>query len=75
METWSDSQYGDCASVSGSTAVTAGKSYRTVATVTVWNGSSSESKKHYYCCAYSVCCSCKFWYCNGVRDVPKEAKA
>lgn len=44
VETWSDSQYGDRASVSGSTAVTAGKSYRTVATVTVWNGSSSESR-------------------------------
>ena len=44
VETWSESQYGDYAAVSGSTAVTAGKSYRTVATVTVWNGSSSESR-------------------------------
>lgn len=44
VETWSDSQNGDSSSVSESTAVTAGKSYRTIATVTVWNGSSSESR-------------------------------
>ena len=44
VETWSASQNGDSASVSGSEAVTAGKSYRTVATVTVWSGSNSESQ-------------------------------
>lgn len=42
--TWNDSRHGDYAAVSGTATVTTGKSYRTVATVTVWNGSSAESR-------------------------------
>ncbi len=44
VDTWNDSRCGDYASVSGTATVTAGKSYRTVATVTVWSGSNSESR-------------------------------
>ena len=45
VKTWSDDQNGRKASVSGSYAVTSGKSYRVTATVIAYNGSQSESKQ------------------------------
>lgn len=42
--TWSNTENGDYASVSGSKAVTSGKTYRAKAVVTVWAGTQSESR-------------------------------
>lgn len=44
VQTWSETQNGRKATVNASKNVTSGKSYRVTATVTVWNGSKSESK-------------------------------
>lgn len=44
VETWSDSQAGRRAAINESVSVSAGKSYRTVTTVTVWSGTESESR-------------------------------
>ncbi|MGO5027786.1 MULTISPECIES: hypothetical protein [Agathobaculum] len=44
VQTWSDTRNGRKATVNASQKVTSGKSYRVTATVTVWNGSKSESK-------------------------------
>lgn len=44
VQTWSDTQNGRKATVNASQKVTSGKNYRITATVTVWNGSKSESK-------------------------------
>lgn len=44
VQTWSETQNGRKATVNASQKVTSGKSYRVTATVTVWNGSKSESK-------------------------------
>lgn len=44
VATWSDTQDSFRAAVNESYAGTAGKSYRAVATVTVWSGSASETK-------------------------------
>lgn len=44
VETWCDTQNKTSAKVKDSTEVTVGKSYRTVTTCTVWNGTKSESQ-------------------------------
>ena len=44
VQTWSDTQNGRKTAVNASKKVTSGKSYRTTAAGTVWNGSRSESK-------------------------------
>ena len=44
VQTWSDTQNGRRAAVNTSQKVASGKSYRVTATVTVWNGTKSESK-------------------------------
>lgn len=44
IATWSDESNGGRASVSETTAVTAGKTYRAKVVVTAWSGSKSETK-------------------------------
>lgn len=44
VESWTSTEYGRSAEIDASYAVTAGKSYRMVTTVTVWSGTSSETQ-------------------------------
>ena len=56
IATWTDTQNAYRASVNKTKSITRGKTYRVKATVTVWEGSASETQTIYSCLLYTSRC-------------------